>query len=281
MDRTARFKNQKNVDPPVWVPTPATSITIGDSRLMHGGPVAMCIPEHEHAEVQVQTRFVRVAGESGLKPLSSSLYASGQPHRAAIEDNWEVVVIHLGPHTIARAADELFSHDRVEIKPFNFLRAPFLENLNQAIREEFRSPIEPGRLYLESIAHVVAGHILRHHASTGAPRSIKGILSDVQLAQIRRFIDERIANEFTVDDLAKSVKLGPHRFGERLRLTTGMSPWQYVQARRLELAQELLKHSRLPLAHIALNLGFCNQSHFANAFKRAFGITAKAYRNLR
>lgn len=188
-------------------------------------------------------------------------------------------MIHLGPHLIARAADELFSHDRVEIKPFNLLRAPLLESLNTAIREEFRSPMGRGRLHLESITHVVAGYILRHHASTGAPRSIKGTLSDVQLAQIHRFIDERIANEFTVDDLARSVKLGPQRFGERLRLTTGMSPWQYVQARRLEVAQGLLKQSRLPLAQNALNLGFCDQSHFANAFKRAFGITAKAYRN--
>jgi hypothetical protein len=71
MDGTGRFRNQEHVEPSVWVPTPATSIRIGDSRLMHGGPAAMCIPEHEHAEVQVQTRFVRVAAESGLTPLSS------------------------------------------------------------------------------------------------------------------------------------------------------------------------------------------------------------------
>jgi AraC family transcriptional regulator len=278
MDRVSQTKRAR---PPVWAPTAATSIALGDCRMMHAGPAAMWIPEHEHAEVQVQTRFERADGEAVLRPLGSSLYAPGQPHTGGIEENWEVIVVLLGPNLMARAAGELFSRDRVEIKPFHLVRAPMLEHLHRAVREEFQSSLGASRLYLESIAQVLAGQILRGHADTANRRRIQGRLSPGQMSQIDRFIHDHIGSDFGVEDLAGCVKLGPQRFSERFRLTTGVPPWRYVLTRRLEQAQQLLTSSRLPLAEIALGLGFCSQSHFANAFKRAFGVTARTYRDLR
>lgn len=265
--------------PRIWAPTPKTNIRFRGLRLMHGGPDAMALPEHEHVETQIQTRFRQTGDGTRMEPYCSSLYAPRQPHRGGIDDNWEVVVMLLDPQLMAEAADELFLRDRFEIMPFNMVRSRTVEQLNEAARGEFQSPHGPSLLYLESISHVMSGYILRHHAVTFAKRTIRGTFSSSQLLRLEKFIDERLGAEFGIHDLAALMRLGPQRFTERFRRTTGMSPWQYVQARRVNRAQVLLAHRKTPLAEIALDLGFSSQSHFTNVFHRAVGVTPRAYRD--
>lgn len=45
------------------------------------------------------------------------------------------------------------------------------------------------------------------------------------------------------------------------------------------LASKILLASDMPLAHIAIDCGFCSQSHFTTAFKAAEGITPARYRH--
>ena len=123
------------------------------------------------------------------------------------------------------------------------------------------------------------GYILRNHAVTYAKRTIRGTFSSRQLLRLEKFIDERLGAQFGISDLAALTKLGPQRFTERFRLTTGISPWQYVQARHVKRAQQLLADRKTALAEIALHLGFSSQSHFTNVFREAVGITPKAYRD--
>jgi AraC family transcriptional regulator len=238
----------------------------------------MYLPEHEHVETQIQTRF-RPREDSGLRPHRSSLYAPGQPHRGAIDDNWQVVVMLLEPRLMTQAADELFSRDRFEVKPFSLMRLPMVEQLSEAALGEFRSAHGPGLFYMESIGHVMSRYILRHHAVTGSPRPVRGKFSPSQLHRIDRFIDERLGVHFSIRELAALMNLGPQRFTERFRMTTGLPPWQYVQARRVRKAEDLLAHRKTSLAQIALAVGFCSQSHFTNVFRQATGVTPRQYRN--
>ncbi len=246
---------------------------------MHGGPAAVVLPEHEHLETQIQTRFRPTAGGIGIEPYRSSLYAPGQPHLGRVDENWEVIVMLLDPQLMREAADELFRRDRYEIKPFNLQCSPTVERLNEAVRGEFRSPHGPGLFYLESIGHVMSGYILRHHAVTYPKRTFRGRFSSTQILRLEKLIDERLGTDFGIDDLAALMKLGPQRFTARFRLTTGMSPWQFVQFRRVRRAQALLRDRKVTLAEIALHLGFSSQSHFTNVFRTAVGVTPKAYRD--
>jgi AraC family transcriptional regulator len=238
----------------------------------------MYLPEHEHLETQVQTRFRPDAARQGLKAAYSSLYAPGQAHRGGWDEGWEVVVLLLEPALLWRAADELFCGDRFEIKPFSAVPAPLIEHLSAAILREFHASRAPERCYLECIGHVIAGHLLREHADTRARRSVKGRFSALQMGCIDRFIDERLGTDFGITDLAALLSLGPQRFTERFRLTVGMSPWRYVQRQRIHKAQQLLVQQQLPLAEIALRLGYCSQSHFSTAFRRVTGVTPSTYR---
>jgi AraC-like DNA-binding protein len=71
------------------------------------------------------------------------------------------------------------------------------------------------------------------------------------------------------------------RFVRLFRMTTGMPPYRWVRAFRLEQAKELLFNSSLSLAQIAYDCGFADQSHFTRAFAAATGTTPGAWRRAR
>ena len=58
-----------------------------------------------------------------------------------------------------------------------------------------------------------------------------------------------------------------------------LPPHQYVIARRVERAQQLLHPDRdLALAEIAARVGFSDQSHLTRHFKRVVGVTPRHFR---
>ena len=111
-----------------------------------------------------------------------------------------------------------------------------------------------------------------------APSTTSGRLN---LRQINRYIHHHLADELRVADLAKLACLSEAHFSERFRIQTGLSPWQYVRRQRLSAARQLIMQSRLPLADIAVQTGFANQSTLSHAFKSSFGMSPRELRQRR
>lgn len=94
----------------------------------------------------------------------------------------------------------------------------------------------------------------------------------------------RIADAFeqplVIDELAALAEQSPLAFLRGFTAAVGMTPHAYLTEQRLQAARRLLVDGRLTLADIALACGFSHQSHFGDAFKRAFGLTPAHYRRL-
>jgi AraC family transcriptional regulator len=76
--------------------------------------------------------------------------------------------------------------------------------------------------------------------------------------------------------LAQQTGYSPYHFARLFRQTTGESPHHFVLRQRIERAQRLLKETDVPLAHIAVESGFANQSHLTRVFKQHRGLTPRA-----
>jgi AraC family transcriptional regulator len=90
---------------------------------------------------------------------------------------------------------------------------------------------------------------------------------------------ENLEGSPTQEQMAAVAHLSPYHFARQFKAATGLSPHQYVIARRVERAQHLLRaDDQLCLAEVAFRLGFFDQSHFSLHFKRITGVTPGQFR---
>ncbi|CEJ11946.1 Transcriptional activator NphR [bacterium YEK0313] len=81
----------------------------------------------------------------------------------------------------------------------------------------------------------------------------------------------------TIGRIAAASGISREEFSRRFARTTGLPPHAYRIIRRLNEARRRLRGSE-PLAAVAAELGFADQSHFGRQFVRVFGVSPAAYR---
>jgi AraC family transcriptional regulator len=100
--------------------------------------------------------------------------------------------------------------------------------------------------------------------------------------KVRKVVDyivSNLAEDGTVEDLADLVEMSPFHFCRSFKQSTGLAPHQYILHLRIEKAKALLKNKKLGIAEIASRLGFSDQSHFTNIFRRLAGTTPARWRS--
>ena len=117
-------------------------------------------------------------------------------------------------------------------------------------------------------------------SATLAPIEVVGGLPPRRLQRVFSHIRENIGRELSVTELAQVVGMSQYYFSKLFKMSTGTTPHQYVMRQRVERAQELLRETQTPLAHVATQVGFETQSHFTSVFRRLVGATPKHYREM-
>lgn len=107
-----------------------------------------------------------------------------------------------------------------------------------------------------------------------------GGLAGWQIKRLDSFIDLHIESTIRTTQLATVLGLSVSYFSHAFKQAMGITPQVHVAHRRIELARQAMLKSRLPLAEIALNHGFCDQSHFSRTFRRETGLTPQKWRQL-
>ena len=102
-------------------------------------------------------------------------------------------------------------------------------------------------------------------------------LSRRALGLTHEYIVENLGEHVTLNDLAQVIGLSRFHFARQFRRSTGESPMRYVQRCRIESAKRLLRHGELLMTEIAVNVGFCDQSHFSRSFIKLVGMTPREF----
>ena len=98
--------------------------------------------------------------------------------------------------------------------------------------------------------------------------------------QVLALIESRYREHIEIRELAALVHMAPAAFSRRFSQVFGVPPSRYILRRRIEEAQMRLLETNDTLAHIGVELGFCDGFHFARAFKKLTGLPPGRYREL-
>lgn len=247
-----------------------------------------------HAEA-AHTLFVNLT----LRPLHylqaqdgkthTGLYRHGDmlitPANTPLFVRWEgdenCLKIQLPKSFLKRVAEETLNKDgdRLTVVPTFQSRNQQLEAISTLLMAEVQQRQASGGLYLDSLANVLAVQLLRNYGTTSAHLlSYEGGLPTYQLNQVLDYINEGLAGEIKLADLAGLLGMSPFHFGRMFKQSMGISPHQYVIQQRIERAKHLLKHSDQTIIDIALECGFNSHSHLSKQFRKVMGVAPRTFR---
>ena len=93
------------------------------------------------------------------------------------------------------------------------------------------------------------------------------------------YMDKHYWENCCLAAVAEAVHVSANHLHTVFLRSEGKTPYAYVTQKRIERAKTLILMGESSLAQIALETGFCSQSHFAAVFKKTTGQTPAQYRS--
>ena len=97
----------------------------------------------------------------------------------------------------------------------------------------------------------------------------------------KRYIDDHFQEAITLQALADQLHVNKYHLAHSFAEDYGISPINYLIARRIEDSKTLLGTTDMNVAKIASFSGFASQSYFSQCFRRITGMTPNAFRSAR
>lgn len=97
------------------------------------------------------------------------------------------------------------------------------------------------------------------------------------LRRARDFIDRNHAQPLDVPAMAEAALMSPSHFSRRFREAYDETPYSYLMTRRMERAQELLRHG-VTVTDACVQVGCTSLGSFSSRFREVTGVSPSAYR---
>jgi len=98
------------------------------------------------------------------------------------------------------------------------------------------------------------------------------------LCEVDRILRDRFREQVTLTELAGMVQVHPVHLARAFRKRFGCCVGEQIRKLRIEAACRELQHSQLPIAEIAAQTGFSDQSHLSRTLKRHTGMSPHQFR---
>lgn len=92
----------------------------------------------------------------------------------------------------------------------------------------------------------------------------------------REFIDTHFASAFSLQTLSHLTGLSVYHLVRSFKRAVGLSPLAYRNQQRIASAKAMLVQG-VPIAEVALSVGYADQSHFTRHFQKVVGLSPGRY----
>lgn len=214
-----------------------------------------------------------------IVPGDFHVIPQGTPVGIQLSGPSELIVVSFDDDVLRSIAHDIGSHSDLCLA-FQFsLRDIQILNLMRALQEELKSGCDTGGSEVRLLGAALIRSVAKRY-SVETQRTIPPSdgLPPNRLRTVLDFIHTNLAKHLGLTELAAAIHMTPQHFANLFRKSTGHAPHEYVVQERIERAKHLLAETSVPIAEIALQVGFANQSHLTDSFRRLAGVTPWRYR---
>jgi AraC family transcriptional regulator len=166
--------------------------------------------------------------------------------------------------------------DPTRFEPLPYLQDSLLSQVATSLAQELEGSLAD-RILVESLGTALCIRLARQFVRDLPLPASKG-LSPERLRRVRDYVEAHLETYLSLTVLADVACLSPYHFSRSFKQATGVGPQRYVIQRRLERAKRLIRRTREPLAQIAQEAGFADQSHLSQIFRREVGMSPGRFR---
>jgi AraC-like DNA-binding protein len=197
---------------------------------------------------------------TGAEDFTVWMYGSRKVHRS---------VIAVDPMLVAQvAADCGLDNERFPAEVLPASRETL--SIYGLIRRIAASPADQTEAVIRLLAAAFGARAVR--------RSEIGHAARRRVNEVMRDLQHRYTEALTLDQMAEAANLSRYHFIRVFQALTGETPRQHLIGIRLRAAADRLIETREPITQLAFQVGFNDISHFNNAFRQAFGMSPRAWR---
>ena len=169
---------------------------------------------------------MRFDGISGRPPPAGSiLVGAGRPlGRWRWSEHLDSLLVFLEPELVERVAAEEFDLDpaRVSLPPLDGLHLPQLRASMLAVNDELTADAAGGRLAVESLANLLAVHLIRNASAPRPPAGrTYGALPRGKLRAAVEYIEDHLDISPSLERMAAAAHLSPYHFARDSRPPPG------------------------------------------------------------
>ncbi|MGD9826885.1 helix-turn-helix transcriptional regulator [Desulfobacter sp.] len=133
------------------------------------------------------------------------------------------------------------------------------------------------QIFLESKAMELVAYTLEQAFDTALPGPPIRTDERDRIGAARDILVSRLKFPPSLTDLARQAGMSHTRLTRGFKKVFGCTVFEYLRKERLAYARMLLSENRLSITDAAFEAGFCSSSHFAQAFRKQFGISPSEF----
>jgi len=175
------------------------------------------------------------------------------------------------------------------------------ETLGRGYERQDQSVVQSGEALVDQLElHIIRSRDLGWCLTTKMPLSggngsiagLVGVSKDLRLpdmsssdfehiAEAIAFAEQNLARRPSIRELAGIAGMSVFQLDRRMRRVFGLTTGQWTLKTRISHASRLLAETDMPIADVAFEAGYSDQSAFTRQFRRSAGLSPSQYRKLR
>lgn len=103
--------------------------------------------------------------------------------------------------------------------------------------------------------------------------------NDEEILSAQLFLEKNYHTKISIEKLSADLNIGRRNFDRRFVKSTGLSPLDYLQRVRIEVAKKLFENSRKTVSEIMYDVGYNDTKAFREVFSRVCGLSPIEYKS--